>query len=77
MTRSRKKNPVETYIGKSQKRGKQMCNRMFRRECKTALFTDKLLPIRLREVLDEWSLGGDGKHRITQDDGRYTKSLRK
>lgn len=50
---------------------------MFRRECKTALFTDKLLPIRLREVLDEWSLGGDGKHRITQDDGRYTKSLRK
>lgn len=77
MTRSRKKNPVETYIGTSQKRGKQKCNRLFRRECKAALLTDKLLPIRLREVMDQWNLGGDGKHRIQQDDSCYTKSLRK
>lgn len=50
---------------------------MFRRECKAALLTDKLLPIRLREILDQWHLGGDGKHRIPQDDNYYTKSLRK
>ncbi len=30
-------------------------------------------PIRFREVLDEWNLGGDGKHRIYRND----KSLRK
>lgn len=50
---------------------------MFRRECKAALLTDKLLPIRLREILDQWHLGGDGKHRIQQDDNYYMKSLRK
>lgn len=77
MTRSRKKNPVETHIGTSQKRGKQKCNRTFRRESKAALLTDKLLPIRLREVMDQWNLGGDGKRRIPPDDNCYTKSLRK
>lgn len=50
---------------------------MFRRACKAALLTDKLLPMRLREVLDEWDLGGDGKHRIQQNDSYYTKSFRK
>ena len=73
MARSRKKNPVVTYIGTSQRRGKQMCNRMFRRVSKTALLRDKLLPVSLREVLDEWDLGGDGKHRIHRDDNYYKK----
>ena len=41
------------------------------------LLRDKLLPVRLREVLDEWNLGGDGKHRIYRDDNYYTQSLRK
>lgn len=50
---------------------------MFRRESKAALLTDKLLPIRLREVMDQWNLGGDGKHRIPQGDNYYIKSLRK
>lgn len=50
---------------------------MFRRECKAALLTDNLLPIRLREVMGQWNLGGDGKRRILQNDSCYTKSLRK
>lgn len=50
-----------------------MCNRMFRRASQTALLRDKLLPVRLREVLDEWNLGGDGKHRIHRDDNYYKK----
>ncbi len=77
MARSLKRSPVVSYIGTSQKRGKRMCNRMFRRASKDALLRDKLLPIRLREVLDEWNLGGDGKHRLNRDDKYYKKSLRK
>lgn len=50
---------------------------MFRRVSKTALLRDKLLPVSLREVLDEWDLGGDGQHRIHRDDNYYKKSLRK
>ena len=48
-----------------------MCNRMFRRTSKASPLRDKLQPIRLREVLDEWNLGGDGKHRIHRNDNYY------
>lgn len=54
-----------------------MCNRMFQRAGKASLLSDKLLPTRLREVWDEWNLGGDGKHRTHRNDNYYKKSLRK
>lgn len=77
MGRSYKKNPVVNYVGQSQKRGKQMCNRMFRRISKATLWSDKLLPVRPREILNEWDLGGDGKHRILPTEDYYIQSFRK
>ena len=48
---------------------------MFRRASKASLLRDKLLPIRLREVLGEWNLGGDGKHRIHRN-GNYDNIIK-
>ena len=64
MGKSRKRTPVSTWCCcKSQKRGKQICHRKFRRIERTMILHDKWesIPIRQREVIDPWNLGGDGK----------------
>ena len=64
MSRSRKKVPAGTFCCcKSQKRGKQVCNRKFRRREHMALCSGHLerLPYQSIEIMDPWDLGGDGK----------------
>lgn len=44
MSRSRKKTPVTTYSGRSQKRSKRLCNRIFRRLEHQRIGTDYHIP---------------------------------
>ena len=82
MGKSRKRTPVSTWCCcKSQKRGKQICHRKFRsmeREMLSHQEWDSI-PVRQREVVDPWELGGDGKvywyH--APDDEWYIKLMRK
>ncbi|MBR4047768.1 MAG: hypothetical protein IKK07_04860 [Bacteroides sp.] len=64
MSRSRKRTPVCCWVCcKSQKCGKQICNRKFRRrehQCISAGDYEEL-PLYTIEVMSPWDLGGDGK----------------
>jgi len=82
MSRSKKHLPITCWAGcKSQKRGKQMCNRKFRRRERMSLNTIQFekLPLRTIEVMDPWDLGGDGKtyYRAEPSDEWYIKLMRK
>ena len=77
MSRSRKKTPVTTNVGSSQKASKHQCNKRFRRLVHQRLNTDLNLPYRLTEVMDIWSMQGDGKRRWTPDMEQYEKIMRK
>ena len=64
MSRSKKKSPASTCCCcKSQKRGKQFCNRKFRRRERMMIGKGQYdrLPNKPIEVTDPWDLGGDGK----------------
>lgn len=63
MGKSRKRTPVSTIYGKSQKRGKQMCHRCFRRREHVMIHVGNYdrLPYRQLEIVEQWDLGGDGK----------------
>ena len=64
MSRSKKRTPITYWVGcKSQKRGKQVCNRKFRRkEHQTiSMRCIERLPYKSIEIMDPWDLGGDGK----------------
>ena len=64
MGKSRKRIPVSTWCCcKSQKRGKQLCHRMFRRQERLIIYTNQFerLPYRQWEIVSQWDLGGDGK----------------
>ena len=62
MSRSRKKTPAGTIACcKSQKKDKQMCNRLFRSKSKQYIRVGKEPPCRLREVMNVWNFAGDGK----------------
>lgn len=62
MSRSRKKTPVSTFACfKSQKKDKQVCNRLFRSKSKQCIRKGKEPPYRLREVMNVWDFAGDGK----------------
>ena len=64
MSKSRKRTPISCYVCcKSQKRGKQVCNRKFRRhEHRLISIGDyERLPVFTIEVMNPWDLGGDGK----------------
>ena len=82
MSRSKKRAPVSTgCCCKSQKRGKQRSSRKFRRFEHQMVATenyDRLLH-RSYEVMEPWSLGGDGKFYYKADphDEWYTKLMRK
>lgn len=64
MSRSRKQVICSTWVGcKSQKRGKRMSNRRFRRkehQCMICHSFDRL-PMQSKELMYTWDLGGDGK----------------
>jgi len=64
MGKSRKRTPVSTWCCcKSQKQGKQMSHRMFRRREHVMVHSElfKNLPLRQWEIVEQWDLGGDGK----------------
>lgn len=62
MSRSKKKIAAGTCVGvKSQKRGKQMCNRKFRAMERDAISNGNEPPYNLNQAIGEWDLGGDGK----------------
>lgn len=63
MSRSRKKVPVSTFACcKSQKKGKIMASKRFRRLVKSLLSQgEELLPMKSHDVTSTYDLGGDGK----------------
>lgn len=78
MSRSRKKNPIFTYAScKSQKKSKRQCNKRFRRIVRHRLPEDTELPIHTKEVMDVWTMEGDGKYRLSFDNPQYIKAIRK
>ena len=65
MSRSRKEVAGSTWCCcKSQKKGKRFCNRKFRRKEHQLMAMGEFekLPYNLNEAMEEWDLGGDGKH---------------
>lgn len=78
MSRSRKKNPVITYVKcNSQKKSKRQCNKRFRRITRQMIHSDSNLPKYKKEVMDVWDMEGDGKHRLKADAQLYIKVVRK
>lgn len=82
MSRSKKRTPVTYWAGcKSQKRGKQVCNRKFRRRERISIRTNRFerIPYLTIEVMDTWDLGGDGKvyYHAEPTDEWYIKLMRK
>ena len=82
MSKSKKKTPVSTICCcKSQKRGKQLCHRKFRRRERAMIQKGDYarLPFRMFEVTEQWSLGGDGKcfFGFNQDEEWFVKLMRK
>ena len=82
MSRSRKRTPVTCWVGcKSQKRGKQICSRKFRRQVHQLISVGRLeqLPFLMREVMESWDLGGDGKGYVHADSSEewFVKMMRK
>jgi hypothetical protein len=75
MSRSRKNTPV------SQKKGKQCCNRRFRRKERALIAIGNFdqLPYSRIDILDPWDLGGDRKHswRIDSESEWFSKLMRK
>ena len=64
MSRSRKKYPITTIAScKSQKKGKTLASRRFRRTANHRLATEDYddLPQKSIELTESWDLGGDGK----------------
>ena len=82
MGKSRKKTPVCTWCCcKSQKRGKQISHRKFRRLEQVLVHSEKfdVLPKRQWEIVEQWDLGGDGKQYFghSPSENWYIKLMRK
>ena len=82
MSRSRKKFPAGVVCGcKSQKRGKQVASKRFRRRVRILMRLRKYerLPYRSTELTSPWDLGGDGKcfYGYHPDKEWYAKVMRK
>lgn len=77
MSRSRKKTPITTFVGRSQKQSKRQCNKRFRRLVHQRIGTDYHIPHHVKEVMDVWVMQGDGKFRWTSDMDNYEKMMRK
>ena len=68
MSRSRRKTPICGIAGSSDKEGKRLANRKFRRKEKEALKECKEPPKDLNEVSDVWSFNKDGKKYYSRED---------
>lgn len=77
MSRSRKKNPVTWFAGRSNKAGKRQANKRFRRIIRQRIGSDYYLPTKVREIMDEWSMPGDGKCRWSEDIRDIRKLIKK
>ena len=82
MGKSRKRVCAGTvYCCKSQKKGKQLASRRFRRREHLMINHERFnsLPVRSFEVTNPWDLGGDGKMVYTwnSNDEFYAKDIRK
>lgn len=82
MGKSKKRTPVCTWCCcKSQKVGKQISHRKFRRREQMLIYTEEFgkLPFRQWEIVKQWDLGGDGKHYFGHSPGEdwYLKLMRK
>ncbi len=82
MSRSRKKFPAGVVCGcKSQKRGKQIASKRFRRRVRILMRLRKYerLPYRSTELTSPWDLGGDGKcfYGYHPDKEWYARIMRK
>jgi hypothetical protein len=75
MSRSKKKIPILGFSGaESEKKDKQMANRMFRRISKQLLHTGKEPVTNMNEIITRWEMDKDDK-RYIKDPG--AKMLRK
>ena len=82
MGKSRKRTPAGTWCCcKSQKKGKQICHRKFRRKEHVLVKLEKYsqVPFRQYEIVSQWDLGGDGKcyFGYYPDNDWYIKLMRK
>ena len=82
MSRSKKRMPGCTCGGNiSRKKGKQVCNRKFRRKEHVLLHQreEQLLPLKSLEIMDTWDIGGDGKcfFGFYPEEEWYVKLMRK
>ena len=75
MSRSRKKHPGGTIaVCKSQKAGKRLSSRMFRRISRILIKAGRdVLPMKGKEVVDEWNLGGEGKAFWPEHDDKWMR----
>ena len=79
MSRSTKKTPIFGHCGKSEKKDKQLVNRMLRRLTKIKIITEKFeeLPYCLDEVFNVWAMSKDGKYYWkegeTEEGGKYMR----
>jgi len=84
MTRSIKHNPIcGIAVCKSEKKDKQIINRILRHKVRAVLKTkdleelEEFLEPKKDEIMDKWSMGKDGKQRIEKDSPYYDKVTRK
>lgn len=75
MSRSYKKNPFAGIASHSDKPGKQLSNRMFRRREKNCITTWRLnrLPYSMNQVYNVWSMPKDGKFYFGDMKNNHTK----
>lgn len=73
MSRSRKKTPIFTYIGESNKISKRFCNRKFRTITRRNLKKGVNPPVKQDEVMTEWEFNGDGKRYLKNAPKEYLR----
>lgn len=63
MSKSVKKTPIGGIAGSSEKQDKRFANRAFRRITNSLIQTGdyEKLPLKIREIVDVWSMSKDGK----------------
>lgn len=73
MSNSRKKTPIFTYKGKSNKISKRFCNKKFRAITKRNLEIGINPPVKKDEVMTEWEFNGDGRRYIKNAPKEYLR----
>lgn len=73
MSRSRKRIPIFSYVGESNKISKRFCNKKFRTIAKRNIAKGTNPPIKKDEVMSEWEFYGDGKRYLKNISQRYMR----